>query len=190
MQPGIDKIKPLALGGQDCVRPRQTGTAQTVAALFRAGEQGAFEPFPMFIDGESEVSADGHGDFRCSGWRWCARIGDVINECGVGLVANGRDQRNLALEGCTDNSLFIERPEVFDRPAAAPDDQHVRPVFTCHGIETANTGFDLCGRKIALNQSWPQDDAGGKAVGDAVENIADNGTGRAGHDTNGARQKG
>ena len=105
-------------------------------------------------------------------------------------MADGGDQRDLAVERSAHDDLLVERPEVFDRAAAARDDQHVRPVRAGHGVEAAYAGGDLRGRLLALHESGPDDDAHGKALADSVEDVADDGAGGRGDDADDARHVG
>ena len=54
-----------------------------------------------------------------------AEIGDEIGDGDVGLVPDGRDHRDRAGGNRPRHDLLVERPEILERTAAAPDDHHV-----------------------------------------------------------------
>jgi hypothetical protein len=54
-----------------------------------------------------------------------AAVGGMVDQRGVGLVADSGDQRDRAFGGGADHLLLVERPQILDRAAAASDDQKV-----------------------------------------------------------------
>ena len=125
------------------------------------------------------------GHLRSGGGSRRTAIGDEVDERGVGLVADGADQRDRALDDRAGQRLVVERPEVLDRAAAAGHDQDVGPgqgAAGGQGIEAADGGGDLRGRRIALHHHRPDHHAAGPAVADAVQDVADHRPGWAGDD--------
>ena len=69
----------------------------------------------------------------------------------IGLVSNSADYRNLRCRHRADNALFVESPQVFDRTAAASDNQHIGdPIRRCT-VEEPNPFDDFLLRPRPLN---------------------------------------
>ena len=62
-----------------------------------------------------------HGSRRCGS----AQIGDKVDDRIVNLMTNGRDDRDTRGHDGPRHDLFVECPEVFERPSPASHDQHV-----------------------------------------------------------------
>ena len=117
----------------------------------------------------------------------------MVDQRGVGLVADGGDQRDVAVGGRADHDLLIETPEVFDGAAAARHDQHVRTrhgTVDRQGIESPDGLGDLLGGLFALDQDRPEQDMAREAVLQAMQDVANDGAGRRGHHTDRLRQEG
>ena len=56
-----------------------------------------------------------------------AQIGDEIADRDIGFVADGGNQRDLRGRDGARDTFFVERPQIFERTAAARDDDDVRP---------------------------------------------------------------
>src|SRR3546814_20211049 len=87
------------------------------------------------------------------------RISDWSSDvCSSDLRA---DRRDAAIGDRAHDDLFVERPQILDRPATARDDDQVgarhRPTGR-DGVEAANRIRDLRRRPITLNQTRPADD--------------------------------
>jgi hypothetical protein len=112
-----------------------------------------------------------------------AAVGDEVDQGGVGLVADGRDQRDRSLGHRARQALVVEGPQVLDRAAAAGDDDDVG---TRHGparrdgVEAPDRGADLAGGGVALDHAGPDQHPAGPAVADAVQDVADHRAGRTG----------
>ncbi len=98
---------------------------EMAAAVFHAAGRHA-QQAALEVEGLlAQLGADGHGEFGGGGGRGRAHIGGEVDQRGVGLMADGGDQRNLALERGTDDALFVEGHQVFDGAAPAGDDEKV-----------------------------------------------------------------
>ena len=64
-------------------------------------------------------------DFGCGGRRGRAQIRDKIGDGEIGFVADACDHRNFRSENRAGDNFFVERPQIFQRAAAAREDQHV-----------------------------------------------------------------
>ena len=190
LQARLDEIIALTFRRQQSFSAGQAGRFQSVAAFAGPVEERPLQPSLILIHRNSKISAYRNSNFSrsCRGWR--AGIGDVVNQRRIRLMANRRDERNFAFKSSADHRFLVERPKVFNRAAAAPDNQHVWPVCISERVKAANTRLDLACRKIALNQSRPQDHAHWKAISNAVKDVADHRTGRAGHNADGGGQEG
>ena len=105
-------------------------------------------------------------------------------------MPHGRDHRNRACRDGADHYFLVEGPEVLDRAAAARDDHQVGPLVRRQGRETLHRIGHLLGRALALDQHGPDQDVAGKAIGQAVEDVADHRPGGRGDDADPARQEG
>ena len=142
------------------------------------------------MDRHDEVVANRDRNLCSAGRRRGAGIRDIVDKRRVGFVPDSGDKRYLAFEGGAHQALFVERPEILDRTAAATDDKNVRAVFRRHGVEAPNARLDLRGGPVALHERWPDNDADRKALPDPVENIADDRACRTGHHADGTRKIG
>ena len=91
-------------------------------------------------------------------------------------MADGRDHRYLAGGDRTHDRFIAESCQVFDRTAAAGENQQVgaghRPVRSA-GIEALDRGHDFTRAGFALNGGGPDQDMAGKAVAEPVQDVAD-----------------
>jgi hypothetical protein len=88
--------------------------------------------------------------------------------------------------GGADHDLLVEWHQILNAAAAARDDQQIGPrhgTIGRQGIETANGGGDLARRVIALHQDRPDQHPARETVGDPVQDVADDGSGRRGHNS-------
>lgn len=107
-------------------------------------------------------------------------------------MPHGGNQRDFALGSGTHDDFVVETPEVFQTAAATGDDQYIRPCNFTTGlkrIEAANGVRHFLARTFALHLDRPDDDMHGKAIRDAVKNIANNRTRRRGDDADDARHE-
>ncbi|MHC2750878.1 hypothetical protein ACVIWV_006332 [Bradyrhizobium diazoefficiens] len=91
------------------------------------------------------------------------------------------------------HDLLVERPEILQRAAAARDDQHIRArnlAALRQRVEAADRGRNLLGRAFALHLDRPHQHMAGEAVLQPVQDVADDGAGRRGHDADHLRQPG
>ena len=108
-------------------------------------------------------------------------------------MADRRDQRDHAVGARADHDLLVERPQVFQRTAAARDDQQIgarNPARFRQRVKTADRCRDLFGRAVALHLDRPHQYAARKAVLQAVQDVADHRAGGRGHDADHFRQPG
>ena len=189
-----ERVDPLdrpveALGGR---RKKRLGGRQAAAELgevapgLRAGPpQRLQRALAKAGDAHQQLAAHRHGAFGGGGGRGGAQVGDMVDQRPVGLVADGGDHRDRAVGDGAHHRLLVEAPEVFQRAAAARHDQQVGPRdFSARRqrVEAADGGGDLVGRGFALHPHRPDQHMTGKAIGQAVENVADDGAGRRGDD--------
>ena len=90
------------------------------------------------------------------GGRGCAQIGDKISNREIGFMADAADQGNWALRDHLRQGLVIEGPQIFHRPAAAHQQNHIdgamRRVlqtvdFLQRSAERLGRGLTLHGRR-------------------------------------------
>ena len=98
--------------------PLQHGQA-VAQRLRRLGARGG--------DAVQQILARGHHQLGRGRGRGRAQIGDEIGDGDVGLVAHRRNHRHGAGRNGPRHGFFVEGPQVFERAAAAPHDDHVRP---------------------------------------------------------------
>ena len=121
-----------------------------------------------------QIGPHRHGLFGCSRGRRRAEVGNEIDERRVGLVSHGRNQRNRAGGHGADHDFLVEAPEVFERAAAPRHDDDIG--LSRHVVEALDCRCDLGGRSLALHPHRPDDDMAGKALVEAMENVADHRT--------------
>ena len=80
--------------------------------------------------------------------RWRAQIGDKIGDRHVSFMADGADHRNAAGKNRPRHAFVVKAPQIFQRPAAAPDDQHVA-LAAC--VRQFNGAHNLPRRIVALD---------------------------------------
>src|SRR5262245_60952734 len=179
-QPRARLVEPLARQREQRLRRRERarGRAQLAAprllATPPAGERAprqAVEP-PDEIDPHRDRQLGGGGRRRR------AHVGGEVDERHVGLVPDRRDQRDRARRHRSHHDLLVERPQVLERAAAARDDEKVGPAdrpVERKRVEAADGGGDLLGRAVALHAHRPHDHVAREAVGEPVQDVADDG---------------
>ena len=117
----------------------------------------------------------------------------MVDQGPVGLVAHGGDEGNVARGGGAHHRLVIEAPEILQRPAAPRHDDDAGPWDASalgQGVEALDGAGHLRPAGLPLHPHGPDDDAAGKTVGDAVENVADDRARGRGDDANHFGQEG
>ena len=140
-----------------------------------------------------ELGAHRHGELGGRGRRGRALVGGVIDQRGVGLVADRRDQRDRASRRGAHHDLLVERPEVLERAAAAGDDQHVgarQRAARRKTVEALDRGRDLGRGELALDQDRPQQHPAREALRQTVEDVLEHRTRGRGHDADHLGQEG
>jgi len=166
--------------------------AQVVAAALRQTENRALLARARLHQRRGKLRANRHGEFGRGGRRRRAAVGRMVDQGPVRLVADGRDQRNRAPRSGPHGNLLVKAHQVFERPAAARHDQHVRPGNPAgfrQRVKTVDRRRDLVGRRLALHPDGPDDDADRKSVGKAVEDVANDRSGRGRDDADHLRQE-
>ena len=117
----------------------------------------------------------------------------MVDQRPVRLVPHRRNQRDLRGRSRPDHDLVVEAPKILEASAAARDDQHVgarnRPALF-ERVEPADRRCNLFARALALHLDRPEEHVNREAVGDAVQNVSDDGPGRGGDDADDMRQEG
>ena len=100
-------------------------------------------------------------------------------------MAHRRDERNIAGGRRAHDDLLIKTPEIFQRAAAARDDQHIgarnAPALG-QRVKAVDGARDLRRAGLALHPHRPHQHVTRKAVGEAMQDIADDGASRRGDD--------
>src|SRR5262249_62047465 len=110
-------------------------------------------------------------------------VGDEIGDGPVDLMAYGAYHRDLRPEDGIRDQLLVERPQVFQAPAAATDDQRVEPdrAVGLESIEQPDGCRDFSCGSVALDSHWDNRDRRDRpATGEQFEHVTDRGTGRTG----------
>ena len=86
-----------------------------------------------------------HGDLRRVRRRRRPCIGNKIGDRHVGLMPDGGDDRNVGGINRARHALIVERPQIFNRPAAAPRDDEVGDLpFVCVAQRACDLRRRLC----------------------------------------------
>ena len=116
----------------------------------------------------------------------------MVDQGPVGLVPDGRDDRNGASRDRAHRRLLVEAPQVLERAAAAGHDQDVRPrrrSLRSKRVEAVDRRRDLGRRGLALHADRPHDDADRETVLEPMQNVADDRAGGRGDDAHDPRHE-
>ncbi len=117
-----------------------------------------------------------------------AQIGDEIGDRDIGLVAHRRHHRHRTGGDGARDRLFVERPQVFERAAAAAYNHQVGPTGAAEPLDGAADFFDRplalhLRRKEADVQPW-------KSASEDLYHVGDGGAARRRDDADLARKAG
>src|SRR5262245_18683834 len=142
--------------------------------------------------GDEQVGADRHGALRGRRRGRRAIVGDDVENSPVGLVSDGRDQRDRARGGRARYALLVEAPQIFEAAAAPRDDDEIgaRDEAAVEGVEAEHGGGGFERTGLALHPDRPNQNVAGKAVGEAMKDVADHSTRRRSDDADDAGQEG
>ena len=160
---------------------------------FDAPERGAREPGAEIADRRDQLRAHRHRHLGRGARRRRALVGGEVDQREVGFVTDGGDERNVRGSRGTHHDLLVEAPQILQAAAAARHDQQVRPRDRATGrqrIEAGDRRRHLRRAGLALDAHRPEQHAGRKPVGEAVQDVADDRAGRRGDDADDARQVG
>ena len=167
--------------------------AQANAAVLQQPGAGTIQTALQIGDEGAQVGQHWRGQFGGARRGRGAPIRDEVDQGGVRLVPHGRDDRDGRRRHDARQALVVEAPQVLDRAAAPRHDQQVGAgdgAVPGHGVEAANGVPDLATGGVALDHDWPDDDPAGPALGDPVQDVANDGAGRAGDNADRARIEG
>lgn len=164
--------------GGECV-DGVAGVAQPVAELL-------CEPIVVVGECGAEVVLMRGDEFGGGGGGCGADIGDEIADCDIHLVPDGADDRDAAGGDGAGDVFLIEGPEIFERAAAASDDEDVeRSEALGLEIALADCGRDFRAGARALNGDGRDDDfERGEAARECLQDVADGGAAWAGDEAN------
>ena len=179
-------IKALSHQFHKIAQPGQgrRGGAQPSAFLLHQGAERPIKPCPGHAETGPEFGQNRRRHFRRRRGRGRAPGRDKVDQGGVGLVPDRRDQGNEACRRRPRQGLVIEGPKILDRSPAARHDQHIgtgNGAARRKAVEAFDRGADLSRRRIPLHHHRPDHHPHGPAVGDTVQNIADHGPCGTGH---------
>ena len=167
-KPGADVADFLAVAADhagDRARERRLGLLQALAELAHR--------------------RDDHLGRRSRGWS--ANVGHEIGDRVVDFVAYGRDDRNRRAMDCAGDDFLIERPQVFERAAAAADDYYFGAAVA---IQVLDRVRDIGRRSRPLNPGGPDYQMEiRKAREDNRQDVADRRGAQRRDDPDGARQE-
>ena len=178
IQPRGGGVQPLAGQGENVVGSRQgaRGGDHPVASLLHAVAHGAQQAAAQIAHPGQQFGAHRHGHFRRRRWRWRARIGGVIDQRPVRLVAHRRDQRDVRGRRGAHHGLVVEAPQILHRAAAARHDEEIGPgdgPAFLQRVEAGDARRHLRPAGLALHAHRPDDDAARKALRKPVQDVAD-----------------
>ena len=148
---------------------------QTAGCQHEAVAGGALEALVEGLNAIGDVVERRGDQLGSSGGRGGAQVGDEVGNGEVGLVADGRDDGELGSGDGFGEEFGIEGGKVFERAAAAGDDDEVG---VASAIEIGNAGGDFGGSSFSLNKRGIDEDVeAGVATIDDVEEVADDSAG-------------
>ena len=130
-----------------------------------------------------QLGAHRHRQFGGGGGGGSAQVRGIVDQGGVGLVADRRNQRNDAGCGGAHHHFLVEGHQIFQRAAATRHDDQIGTRHRAAGGEAVEAGDrrrDLGRRLLALHRHRPEQDMAGEAVGEAVQDVANHRAGRRG----------
>src|ERR1043166_4872316 len=128
--------------------------AQASGGAVQRSGKGATCSAGEFVKSFQHFDQYGHGQFCCGRRRGGTDIGHEIGDGEIDFVADGADDGDGAGEDCTGDHFFVECPEVFDRSAAAADDEQVdAPECGLGQVYSADGVGDFRRRAVALDAS-------------------------------------
>ena len=130
---------------------------QRVAATLHAAARHGVQPLMQPIDPAAEVVLRRDHHFGGCRRRRRAQVGDEIGDRDVGLVPDGGDDRHGARGNRSRHAFLVERPEIFDRSAAAAGDDDVD---AGHARDRAQPLDDLGRRIVSLDARRADDQVG------------------------------
>ena len=158
------------------------------AGVVEVGLAGESEPVGESVEVQGDLAGIGDADLAGLAGGQGAAVGGQVGEGHVDLVADRRDDRDARGGDGPRHDLLVEGPEVFEAAAAAGDDDDVGagdPVGQRQGRD------DLAVGALALDPGRRDEDLGASpAAADDLEEVADGGAGRAGHDHDPAGEPG
>ncbi|OLE34668.1 MAG: hypothetical protein AUG47_00580 [Alphaproteobacteria bacterium 13_1_20CM_3_64_12] len=193
-QPLGPVIEPLRRGAEQILRigqaARQPGE---VLPVTREQPRKAAREAPRFrVQLADQIEAHRHRHFRRRGRGRGAAVAGMIDQRRIGLVSDRGDQRDHRGRGGAHNDLFVERHQVFETAAAARDDQQIGARHRSAGgeaVEAVDRRGDLRRRPLPLHRDRPEQDSAREPVGEAMQDVANDGAGRRGHDADDLRQE-
>ena len=175
------RIKRLRLG------PTASGQLEALAPTLDAPRQAMPGAVLELAELSRQLGANRHGDLCRGGRRRSTKVRCEIDQSRVGLMADRGDERDCTVGRGAHHLFLIERPQILDRAATARDDQQVGPRFDRR--KAANRVRDPGRRALPLHRHRPQDNVGGAALREAVEDVADYRARRRCHHADHARQE-
>lgn len=180
-----DRIEALGRQSEQVGEPRQAAGcgAKARLALVEQAPQGAGLAPGEVVDRGHQFRTHRHGTLGGGGGRRRAFVGGVVDQGPVGLVADGGNERDVAGGGRAHHVLVVEAPQVLEAAAAPGDDDQVRPrdrSTRFERIEAADGGGHFRAGALPLDPDRPDQDMGREAVGEAVQDVADDRAGGRG----------
>ena len=162
--------------------------SQSTGRLHEAIAGCALEAMVEGLDAIGDVVERGGDQLGSGGRRGGTQVGYKVGNGEVGLVADGGDDRELGGGNGVGEEFGIKGGEVFERAAAAGDDNEVS---VAGAVEISDAGRDFSGSGFSLNKRGVDEDveAGVAAIHD-IKEIADDSAGRRGNDADAVRECG
>jgi len=161
---------------------------QSSGRLHQAIAGGTLEALIEVVDAIGDVVKRGGHQLGSSGGRRRTQVGDKIGDGEVSLVADGGDDGKLGSGDGFGKKFGVEGCEVFERAAAASDDDKVG---VAGAIEICNAGGDFGCSGFSLDKRGIDENVKARvATIDDVEKVADDGAGGRGDDADAVRECG
>ena len=162
------------------------GMVDALRGVLQAAQDQCFEPRLLALQGAADRAAVRHKNFRGGGRCRRAQVGGEIGDGEIDFVADRADHGDRARADRARHGFVVERPQVFERAAAAREQERIVAPCGRRGLQRLD---DRRRRFFALHRHRYHVDFGEReAARENAQDIAYRRAGGRGDDADAARQ--